>query len=401
MMANTRIVMPLILLICVVATVIIAINARGRAGQETDALIEAEVVTDEIVDLPNLFDIPELPFELNKYPQVNQLIRDYYDALTLGDSEAAAQIRIDLDELGMIRIEEMAKYIEHYEDIEIYTKDGLTENSYVVYVCHKVKFREIDAPVPGMRPYYVMEGPDGQLAIKINDLDEDVQQYISILNFQDNFVDLHNKVAAEFNDLLASNQEVKEYIAYLEARLAEDIGVILSQILNPDITAEQLRDGDGNVDGQVNGVGGQPQIVTSFLAKATAVVNIRSSDSETADRLGRAEIGQEFTVLEQRGNGWSKISHQGRDAFIKSEYLEIISEVSGAADSAAGAAAAMVKVVSSNVRIRSTASTSGNVLGTANTGDRFELVEQMTNGWTQIKYGSQTGYIRSDFVEKE
>ena len=37
-------------------------------------------------------------------------------------------------------------------------------------------------------------------------------------------------------------------------------------------------------------------------------------------------MDQEFTVLEQKENGWSKIEYEGKDAYIKSDYLEVISE---------------------------------------------------------------------------
>ncbi len=52
------------------------------------------------------------------------------------------------------------------------------------------------------------------------------------------------------------------------------------------------------------------------------VVNIRASDSETADKLGKAVIGDTFKLLEERGNGWSKVAYNGEEAFIKSDYLE-------------------------------------------------------------------------------
>ena len=61
-------------------------------------------------------------------------------------------------------------------------------------------------------------------------------------------------------------------------------------------------------------------------AKTTDVVNVRSSDSQEADKVGKAQKGDEFIVLEEKANGWSKIEYEGEEAFIKTEFLEVIEE---------------------------------------------------------------------------
>ncbi len=143
--------------------------------------------------------------------------------------------------------------------------------------------------------------------------------------------------------------------------------------------------------------------------RATDVVNIRSSDSEEADKIGKAQIGEEFTLLEERGNGWSKIEYNGADAFIKSDYLEVVSEetVEASAETtqeqeaepdAAQTASGTVKVKES-VRIRKSASTDGEVLGTAYAGEEYPLLMKQADGWSKIEYKGQTAYVKSDYVE--
>ncbi|MDR2547084.1 MAG: SH3 domain-containing protein [Lachnospiraceae bacterium] len=403
-LANTRVVMAVVLVICVSATIIIAINARGRVGMaaaDEDVGEPGTTTEGEENDFDPL-DIPELPMELNKYPEVNRLITDYYQALTKGDSTAASLFRVDLDELDKIRIEEMAKYIIAYEDIEVYTKPGLTEGSFMVYICHNARLREIDVLVPGMMTYYVMPDEDGRLVIRIMDVDDDVREYISVLNFQDNLVDLYNRVQAEFNDLLVNNIEVDEYLEYMKRRLSEDVGIILAQMRQPDISVDIFRDDpDRNSDNGNNGNVHAPTDVM-WLARTTTVVNIRSSDSENAERIDRAIAGQEFTVLEQKLNGWSRIRYQRGEAFIKSEFLEIISEIGGAPQSASSVTTTgRVRVTSNGVRVRSSPNTNSDVLGSVQNGSRLDMVEQMTNGWTQVVYDNQVGYIRSDLVAVE
>ena len=401
-MAHTKIIMPIVLIVCVLLTVVIAINARDRAKTERSEETDGVAVTEE-VDLPDMITIPELPLELNKYPEITALMLEYYQALADGDSIRASELCIDLGELEMIRIEEMAKYIDTHATIEVYTKDGLTDGSYVVYVVSWVRFHDVEALMPGMRTFYLKPDENGDLVIRKAQLDDNIIEYIRTVSLQDNVIDLYNKITVEFNDLIASDQELEEFVAFMTAKIDENVGVVLAQTVQPDITADQFRNDNGENDDENDTNGNdaddnQRTVSTTVIARATSVVNIRSSDSETADRVGRAIVGEEFTVIEQRGNGWSQIRYNNRDAFIKSEFLEVIGEIGGAAESVT--ISGRVKVTGSNVRVRSTASTSGQVLGTASTGDRFDFVETVS-GWAKVIYNNQIGYIRNDFIERE
>ncbi|MCL2254124.1 MAG: SH3 domain-containing protein [Lachnospiraceae bacterium] len=396
-LAHTKVIMPIVLLVCVLLTVVIAINARERANNRPE-IPQSELVVEDN-ELPDSVTIPELPLLLNEFPEVNKLINEYYDALTIGDVEIVSALNPNLGELELIRIEELARFIDYYETIDVYTKEGMTENSYVVYVCAWVKFKENDAYIPGMQSYYVMPDESGQLVIKRIQVDDVIYDYAGTVSLQDNLIDLHNKIVVEFNDMIAEDIVLEEYLAYMTAKINENVGVVLAQIQQPNITADQIRNDLNEEDDNTENNDNAQSVTTIMLARAKDVVNIRSSDSETADRLDRAIVGQEFTVLEQKGNGWSRIKYNDRDAYIKSEFLEIISEIGGS-DSSASNIIGKVKVSSSSVRVRGTASTTGAVLGTVQSGQRFDLIEE-SNGWSKILYNNQFGFIRSDLVERE
>ena len=148
------------------------------------------------------------------------------------------------------------------------------------------------------------------------------------------------------------------------------------------------------------------------------MVNIRKSDSETADKLGKAAVGDEFDLLEEKGNGWSKVSYEGGEAFIKSEFLEPIETMQADAsndggeeepevttqtdtqdDNSNAAASTGTVTVIENVRIRASASENGEKLGTAYVGEKLEVIMKQADGWTKIKYNGKTAYVKSDFVE--
>lgn len=405
-MDNTKIVMPVVLVVCVLITIFVAINANQKealkkeaeeaaaaiAGQEESALVEG-------------LSTPVYELEENAYPEVNSIIKTYYDAQASGDVEAITALNTYLNDIEKIRIQEMSKYIEGYPVLNIYTKSGLSENTYVAYVYSEVKFTDVDQELPGLKTYYIGQDGDGQYFINDGTYDDAVRNYIKEVTLQDDVVDLNNKVVVEYNDLLAEDDELNEYVAYLKEKINEDVGVILAQEEAPDAAEEAVEEAEGEATEEAGSTDNISTTVT--MVKATDVVNIRTSDSETADKIDKAQIGQEFQLLEQRGNGWSKVEYNGEDAYIKSEYLETVSEETVAdtgsaetesTDSDSGTVSGTV-TVKENVKVRASASTTADSLGTVYVGEKLDLIMKQADGWTKVKYKGQTAFVKSDYVE--
>lgn len=404
-MDHNKIVMPLVLVVCVLITVLVAVSANQRDALEKEAEQAAMAVnTEEVGSSVEGLESPVFELEENAYPDINNLVRTYYDAQAAGDMEAISKLNTYLNDIEKIRVQELSKYIESYPVLNVYTKPGLTENTYVAYVYSEVKFADMEQELPGMQTYYIGQDENGDYFINDGTYDDAIWSYIKDVTLQDDVVDLNNKVVVEYNDLLAEDEEFSDFIAYLKEKINEDVGEILAQAETAD-TAQEAQEQETE---EAQADEGQTDTVVKTV-RATDVVNIRSSDSEEADKIGKAQIGEEFTLLEERGNGWSKIEYNGADAFIKSDYLEAVSEetVEASAETtqeqkaepdAAQTASGTVKVKES-VRIRKSASTDGEVLGTAYAGEEFPLLMKQADGWSKIEYKGQTAYVKSDYVE--
>ena len=224
-------------------------------------------------------------------------------------------------------------------------------------------------------------------------------------------MDLNNKIVVEYNELLAEDEELSEFIAYLKEKINEDVGEILAEVEQP---AQEENPADTeNADAETSADTAQNVVKT---VRTTDVVNIRKSDSEEADKIDKAQIGQEFTLLEERGNGWSKIQYNGGEAFIKSDYLEVVDEeiiettgteqrpeesseqAASSNENANESTSGTVKVIES-VRVRKSAGTDGEVLGTVYAGTELDLIMKQADGWTKVKYKGQTAYVKSEYVE--
>lgn len=398
-MDHSKIVMPLVLIACVIITVIIAVNANHREALEKEAEQAAMAVPTEegtAVSLGGL-EIPEYELEENAHPEINNLVRAYYDAQASGDVDVISELNTYLDEIEIIKVQEMSKYVESYPVLDVYTKPGLTENAYVAYVCSEVKFSEMDQELPGMQTFYIGLNDDGSYFINDGTNDTTIRNYIKEITLQDDVVDLNNKVVVEYNELLAEDEELEEYIAYLRDKINEDVGEILAQAEQPEV---EIPEPEPEEEAE------QETPMTAKTVRATDVVNIRSSDSEEADRIDKAQIGQEFQLLEERGNGWSKVSYKGGEAFIKSDYLEVVEEelvvvaaVQEEEPAVSNETTSGTVKATESVKIRKSASTDSAALGTAYAGDEFELVMKQADGWTKIKYKGQTAFVKSDYVE--
>ena len=417
---HRKVVMPAILIVCVLITVFVAVNANQRDKLEKEAeaaaLAAAEQQTEEEVQEMPVYDLEE-----NAYPEVNNVVRAYYDAQASGDMEIISGLNTYLNDIQKIKVEELSKYIESYPQLDVYTKPGLTDNTYVAYVCSEVKFYDLDTTIPGMQTYYIGQDEDGNYYINNGTYDDTVSNYIKEVTLQDDVVDLNNKVVVAYNDLLAEDENLSEFLAYMKEKINEDVGEILAQADQPEQTEEET--------GEQTEQATEETAPVTLRARATDVVNIRVSDSEQADKLGKAQVDEEFTVLEQKENGWSKIEYEGKDAYIKSDYLEVISEepasdaqetdtdstdnedqaqdssTDTSTDTASTSTASTGKTpgdqvrVKETVRIRKSASTDSDVLGTAYVGDTFELVMEQADGWSRVKYKGNNAYIKTEYLE--
>lgn len=405
---HRKIVMPGVLIVCVLITVLIAIHANKKEALEKAAEAAAEAAQEQ-EGTENA--APEYELEENAYPEVNNVVRTYYDAQASGDMETISKLNTYLNDIEKIRVEELSKYIESYPVLNVYTKPGLTENSYVTYVCSEVKFYDAEQTIAGMQTYYIAQDENGDFFINDGTYNDEIYNYIKEVTLQDDVVDLNNKVVVAYNDLLAENEELNEFVAYLKEKINEEVGEILAKIEQPEEEEQQEEEEP------------QEEVVTqtTILAKATDVVNIRTSDSEQAEKVGKAQLGEEFTVLEQRENGWSRISYEGNDAFIKSDYLEVISEETQDVERAdsdedaetsdqdetdqttnaatTGKSAGEKVTAKESVRIRKSASTDADILGNAYRGDTFELVMEQADGWSKVKYKGKDAYIKTEFLE--
>ena len=113
------------------------------------------------------------PIEKNKYPKVNALIQKYYDAVRNKDVDTIRTVVDELDPTEEAKVTN-AKYIDGYENLEVYTKKGIDSGDYVVYAQYDYVCTGIDTPVPALSQLYVKT--ESAVALKIYSKAEEAEK---------------------------------------------------------------------------------------------------------------------------------------------------------------------------------------------------------------------------------
>lgn len=394
LLKHSKIAFPLIICMAVALTVAAAL----RAGN-SDKIDEVEESTPTEVSSSGLpeEEIQDIPLVENEDDDISSLLLTYYNAMANGDIETITSLCDVVSEKDAYHYEEYADYIDYYPEIEIYTKPGPEAGSTIAYVYYKVVFINHEEEFPGYQAYYVCTGEDGKLYLKRGENTDEVNEYIREVSSQDNVVEFNNRINVEYNDLLLEKPELFEYLTELDAQVNTAVGERLAKANEEENTGDategaEATEGENgeNADNPEGEVAENAEPVVMY-ATATTTVNVRSSDSENADRLGKVAGGDRIKVLEQRVNGWTKVEYEGKEGYIKSEFLEM-------AENAANAEVVGTVTAKTNVNVRAAASQNAERLGGIVAGDELELLGK-EGDWCKVKYNGQIGYIKSEFVE--
>lgn len=388
---HNKVVLPAVVVVAVAITVSVSLSLSNRhkeAQQEAEiASAASETATETATE--------EVPLVANEEGAIYTLIATYYNAMATGDEETLRSVCDEISDKDMYRYVELSQYIDYYPTLEIYTKTGPEEGSVIAYVYYKISFVGHEEEVPGYQALYICTNDQGGLYIKRGENSEEVNEYIKTVSTQDDVVEFNNKITVEYNELMVDHPEVLQYISELDSQVSIAVGEKLANQVAGETQVAEAGTEEGSTDGQdtqtENGEQQEAEDQGPQYVTTTTTVNVRSSDSEQADKLGKVSGGTKLQVLEQRPNGWTKVDYEGKEGYIKTEFLQL-------AESAAGAETIGTVTATTNINVRASASETADRLGVLSGGDSAELVG--TEGdWSKIKYNGQIGYVKSEYVQ--
>ena len=396
---NKKFLMPGIFFVAVLITVAVAHKANSMASES--ALIVNKASMGEVKE------IEDIKMEECKDQKIIDLVNSYYQAQAEGNKDVVNSIYKGLDDTQGLKAEAISRFIEKYESITVYTKPGPVPNSYIAYVYNMVKLVDYDKALPGLETLYICTDENGELYFDAYSEDKMIIDYIKSLSVQSDVIDLNNKVASEYNEMINADENLAAQLTAMRKDLQAAMGEAMVNQANGDASADDAGEAASEETSQ------EPEAPTTHTIKAKEVVKIRKGDSTDTEELGKTEAGQELVEIEAQPNGWSKIEYNGGEAFVKTEFFDRIddqadngqndtsdaTESDNAADSADGKTGNK-KIKNDAVNLRKGQGTDSAVLACLDKGATVNVIENSDNGWSKVEYQGQTGYIKTEFIEQ-
>ena len=188
------------------------------AETETDTAAEAETEASEENGDP--YTTENLTHD--SVPEVLSLMKKYFTARASGDADTMNEIYgvsgLSFTELEheKTRLRSNSKYVQEFENITTYVRDGVTADSWLVYALADIKFHSVKTAAPMIMWCYVEKDSEGNFHI-INDADlsENVLQFVETSNHSEEVRKLASSVNAKLKEALNSDEDLNSVYGVL------------------------------------------------------------------------------------------------------------------------------------------------------------------------------------------
>lgn len=154
------------------------------------------------------------PLTMNKYDDVKVLVQTYYKAVTDCDMATLSKVVDDTSDLSEEVLIKQKEYIESYDKIETYVKNGIKENTYVVWVYYETKLLNIDTSAPGSSVLYVERNEkDNTVHICNSSKDKKIVEYINKLMKDQDVIDFNKNVNVKLERACAQDKDLEQFVS--------------------------------------------------------------------------------------------------------------------------------------------------------------------------------------------
>ena len=367
----------LIFAICVGAVAFIVVKV-AEARDDKEKRMREQTVMGELSEDGRDYALEEAPEEISK------VMREYHMALAEYDEEVLTRYLMDANQYELDCIAVKSEYIESYGNIKCFCQKAAAEGAYYVYVSYDLKLKDYTEIMPGVNVFYYCLDENGNPKICTEeDIDEEIKVDLYVAYSRQEVQDLYNNVGLAYNEVLDSNEELKTFmkgwsemikqdmtrrVALREATVqtsevpseepSEEVPVDTTIMVEPKTNVnvrgsasekgelkgqvgpgtqltcvEQMINGWSHViyngaDGYIKsdflnvvGEGGETITSGSFVTVKEGV-NIRAEASTSSTVVGMADPGTKLELIEKQNNGWCKIKYNGKEAYVKSDYVQ-------------------------------------------------------------------------------
>lgn len=136
-----------------------------------------------------------------------------------------------------------------------------------------------------------------------------------------------------------------------------------------------------------------PAVKTTTVS-TTANVHFRSGAGTSHKSLGVLKQGTKVTVTGKKSGNWSQVKSGTRTGWVSASYLK----TSTSTAKAPTVSKTKTKTVKQNLNVRTAASMSSKVVVVAKKNSKVSVLKT-SGAWSQIKFGSKTGWVVSSYLK--
>lgn len=234
------------------------------------------------------------------------LVKKYYTAVAAKDTVTLENIVSPWDEETENNVLRNDGVIESYNNISTYSKKGLVDNSYVVFVYFEGKVVNIDTLVPSLSMLYLTTDASGNLVVSDRNASQEVADYI---------------------ESVRSDADVQALVADVDAQC--------ERAKESDAALKEFMDAAGGGDDQNEDSDSGTTVAASGEMVVTAdAIRIRQEPNTNSAVMGMLVKDTTVTVLETADGGWCKISYNSSagviEGYVMQEYLASPGSTGGA-----------------------------------------------------------------------
>lgn len=235
----------------------------------------------------------ENPLALDAVPEVSDVMHRYYTALNNKDVDT---VRGLADILSDEEAESIEANTTSYGDLQIFTKDGPAENSYVVYTRYNYRDEGQIVAYPGLSQTLVSMNGEGVYKLIYSEYDQTTSDYIDAMSEDSDVQKLIEEVQNAYDSAVAEEAAAQEQAAKAAAeaeaaaKAAQETGVV-------------------NEDGEWTSV-----ILSDCF--------VRSGPGYDYGILGQVGTGMSVTVIGGEQKGWWHIRTDNIEGYVGRRFVQ-------------------------------------------------------------------------------
>lgn len=346
-------------------------------------------------------------YQVKEQEAIEALMTKYYTAVADNDTYVLNEVMNPVFDNEMEYIRILSEYVDAYNNIVCYAKDGAEEGQYIVAAYYELKYAKVKDAAPGMQFFYLETNADGDLYINNlysehnmvyveSEPNADIMNLILAYQTEPDMQSMLTQVQDNYAAVLEANQELSVLVTETLPGALTDWSANMEAYLNvqpdvPDVPVDDpVTPDDGTTTDPTTGVTETP---AEGIVYANDNVNVRQTPSTEAAKVASLYAGAEVKRLATTDNGWTKVQTGDVTGYIRSDFIS--DERPAGTDGNGGG-----NTVTANdtLRIRASKSTESDIVEIVTEGETVTIVEGDSEGWTKVSFKGVTGYIRTDVL---